>query len=189
MSPTAKITTYACFFGIIILFLFLGYSSINNIKSVKLDPETYYIAKFIDKGKELSDLSEKIYIIIKKKHKTNPNITVTIKDSKGELEEFTQLEIVCNEIEKKLRKAKQLNRFTNKFEQQEFSDKYQKAISYYNEATEIVVSVCEEAIEEMEAEEFSTQLIPGFSKFQSKLGKDGSKIKYYIKRANNSLKH
>lgn len=104
MSPTAKITTYACFFGIIILFLFLGYSSINNIKSVKLDPETYYIAKFIDKGKELSDLSEKIYIIIKKKHKTNPNITVTIKDSKGELEEFTQLEIVCNEIEKNFEK-------------------------------------------------------------------------------------
>lgn len=188
MSPTAKITTYACFFGIIILFLYLGYASIGNIKSVKLDPETFYLAKLIDNGQELCSLSEHTYKTLQKKANTNPNIPVTIKDSDGELEEYTQLEIVSEELERKLRKAKQLQRFIDKFEEQEFADKYEKAISKFNEASEIMIWVCEEALDDMNNDELSTQLVPRFNEFKIKLGQDGSKIKDYIQKANSNLK-
>lgn len=189
MSPTAKITTYACFFGIIILFLFLGYSSINNIKSTKLDPETYYLAKFINNGKELSNLSEEIFLTLKKKEKTNPNITITIENDNGEQEELSQLDIVYDEIEKKLRKGEQLLRFIEKFEEQDFAHKYKKAISYYTQGADIIIWVCEEALNDMNDAKLSTHLVPRFSEFKTKLGEDGSKVKYYFHRANDNLKH
>ena len=188
MSPTSKITTYACFFGIMILFLFLGYSSINNIKSTKLDPETYYLAKFIDNGKELSNLSEQIFLILKKKEKANPNTPIIIEELGEETEELTQLEVVYEEIEKKLRKGLQLKGFIDKFEEQDFANKYEKAISYYDQATDIAIWVCEETLNDMNDEDLSTRLVPRFSEFKIKLGENGSKVKYYITRANNSLK-
>ncbi|MGD9580565.1 MAG: hypothetical protein AB7V50_04275 [Vampirovibrionia bacterium] len=189
MSAKSTITTYSCFFGIIILFLYLGYSSIANIKSTKLDPETYYVAKFINKTSEINQLAEELYKIVDKKHNINPNIVITITNHSGEKEELTQYDIIYNEIEKKQHKNNSLIHFLEKFKNQEFSSNYDKAIKYYEEATTINDSAFNETLNIIEDNDYSPFLIPEYKNITNKLGPDANKVKYCTKQATNNLKH
>ncbi|MEW5819451.1 MAG: hypothetical protein AB1782_04615 [Cyanobacteriota bacterium] len=188
MSTQGKIVTYTCFFSIIILFLYLGYSSISNIKPAKVDPETLHLARLIDSGKQINILALQLYETIDKSKDKNPYKIVNIKDSKGNIEELTHQDIVYNQIDKIQRLTEGKRVLIERFEDKEFSNKYKDAVIIYYKAADTVIDVCEDILNELDENELSSQLLPDYANYNIKLGNNGSKITNYILKANKSLK-
>lgn len=189
MSPNAKVVTYTTFFTIVILFLFLGYSSIANIKSAKLDPRTFYLSELIENGQEISILAEKLYKMIDNYSIKKNTTPVLIKDEEGNSEQISQSDILYYEIDKILSKTTKKRAFIDRFNKQEFSDAYKKSVDYYYKASGIIINICEEALSELEENEETLQALPRHMYYKKQLGNNGETIKHYIGRGQSCLKH
>ena len=188
MSLNARFTTYICFFAIVILFLFLGYSSVSNIRSAKLDPETYYISCLIKCGDNLNLLADRLSDVIKKSKSMSPYKVVKITSKDEQIEELTQIEVIYDEVNKLSLKIGHQNIFLEKAQEKEFADKYSQALQYYIKALETMTYVADEIIYDIDETDLTTSIIPRASEFELKLGNNAQNVKHNIKIANKYLK-
>lgn len=189
MSINSRIVTYTTLFTIVIGFLYLGFSSVGNIKSTKLDKKTYYLAKLIEKTNSTTKLTSDLYKTLDNSCKYHKFKLITITDSEGNNEEYYQFEIYYEKIEKLLKKFYSFQKFLSKFENQDFSDKYTKSLEKYNNAIELVIDVTENSLDEIDEDSESKYIIENYQLYKAQLGYNASNANNLFFQARDSLKN
>lgn len=188
MNINARITTYTCLFIIVIGFLFLGFSSVANIKSTKLDKKTYYLANVIEKTDFLIVSSAELYKILEKSSVINSDTIITITDSEGTIEEVYQEDIYYEKIEKLLKQFQSFQRFLMKFEKQKFADNYADSLEKYNTTIEKLIDICESCLSELEETHENKPIVENYQIYLNELGYKASTINKNLCKARDSLK-
>lgn len=187
MSVNAKVATYTCLFIIVLIFLALGFGSVNNVKSAKLNPKVFYTAQLVDCGSTLVVLSDRLYELLSKSCNLNPDSVVSIENDNGEVEKVTQSELVYQEIKKISSKVTKQQILLDKLSEKEGYTEFLKSIDYYYKATDVLNTTSEAILEDFKEEDNSKCLIPRYKEFIEILGNRNSRVKYYVNQARKYL--